>query len=193
MAYLTAAQVRVRVPGLANTTTFASAELDRLVLEFTEIAEEYLGVAYEPRTVTAEEVVTPNYIVKLANSKIRAVTAATVDGAALTATELTETIIDKLIGSVSSSRWPGSDLATFTYSHGFDAPTEVLLRACSEYVRSVAFADRSGQSRDVIAQSLDGSFTRYSTPSYSQGRPTGFLEVDRLLNSLPAFRPHGIA
>jgi hypothetical protein len=193
MAYMTAATVRTRVTALANTTTYPSAELDRLVLEFTEIAERYMGVAYEPRTVTAEEVVIPNCVVKLTHPKIRSVTAATVEGVALTATELTEIVMDKLTGSVSSSRWTGSDLATFTYSHGFDAPTEVLLRSCSEYVRSVAFADRSGQSRDVIAQSLDGSFTRYSTPNYSQGRPTGFLEVDRLLNSLPMFRPAGVA
>lgn len=193
MAYLTAAQVRVRVPALANVTTYPSAELDRLVLEFTEIAEDYLGVAYEPRTVTAEQVVKPNQLVKLANPQVRTLTAVTINLTALTAGELADLTIDKVAGSVIDGLWVGSPFALFTYTHGFDAPTEVLLRACSEYVRSVAFADRSGQSRDVIAQSMDGSFTRYSTPSYSAGRPTGFLEVDRLLNSLPMFRPAGVA
>jgi hypothetical protein len=51
----------------------------------------------------------------------------------------------------------------------------------------VAFADRSGQSRDVIAQSFDGSMTRYSTPSLQGKRPTGFLEIDRLLNSAATY------
>ena len=193
MAYVSAATVRSRVPQLANTTTYPTAELDRLVAEFTEIAERYLGVAYEPRTVTAEQVVRPNRLVKLAHTQVRSVTAATVDGVALDAGELTDIVVDLFTGTVASSRWAGSDVATFTYSHGFDAPTETLLRACTEYVRSVAFADRSGQSRDVIAQSMDGSFTRYSTPDWNRGRPTGFLEVDRMLNSLPVFRPAGIA
>tara|TARA_R110000822_G_scaffold74154_2_gene178263 strand:+ start:253 stop:834 length:582 start_codon:yes stop_codon:yes gene_type:complete len=193
MAYLTAAQVRSRVPALANVTTYPSTELERLVLEFTEIAEDYLGVAYEPRTVTAEQVVRPNQLVKLANPQVRTLTAVTINETALTAGELADLTVDKVAGTVIDGLWVGSPFALFTYSHGYDAPTEVLLRACSEYVRSVAFADRSGQSRDVIAQSMDGSFTRYSTPDWNRGRPTGFLEVDRLLNSLTEFRTHGVA
>lgn len=193
MAYLTAAQVRSRVPALANTTTYTSTELDSLVAEFTEIAERYLAVAFEPRTVTAEQVIRPNRLVKLGFPQVRTVTAVTIDGVAIDATALADLTVDKLIGTVTGGTWSGSSVATFTYSHGYDEPTPTLLRACADYVRSVAFADRSGQSRDVIAQSMDGSFTRYSTPDWNRGRPTGFLEVDRLLNSLPVFRAAGVA
>jgi hypothetical protein len=193
VAYLTAAQVRSRVPALANTTTYSTTELDSLVAEFTEIAERYLGVAFEPRTVTAEQVVRPNRLVKLANPQVRTVTAVTIDGVALTAGELADLTVDQVAGTVIDGLWVGSPFATFTYSHGHDEPTPTLLRATSEYVRSVAFADRSGQSRDVIAQSMDGSFTRYSTPDWNRGRPTGFLEVDRLLNSLTIFSTPGVA
>jgi hypothetical protein len=63
-----------------------------------------------------------------------------------------------------------------------------LLRACREYVRSCALADSSNVTRDVIGQSADGGYTRYSTPDMRAGRPTGYLEVDRLLNSLRDYR-----
>jgi hypothetical protein len=85
-----------------------------------------------------------------------------------------------------------TDAVSVTYSHGIDTPA-VAVRACAEYVRAVALAERSGTSRDVIAQSFDGGFTRYSTPDWSRGRPTGFLEVDRLLDTLPDYRVPGVA
>lgn len=69
-------------------------------------------------------------------------------------------------------------------------PPAPVLRACREYVRSCALADQSSVPRDVISQSFgDGGYTRYSTPDWEAGRPTGYLEVDRLLNSLDDYRP----
>ena len=61
----------------------------------------------------------------------------------------------------------------------------VLARACREYVRASAVATRSNVARDVISQSVEGLTTRFSTPDKAAGRPTGYLDVDRLLNSLP--------
>lgn len=75
----------------------------------------------------------------------------------------------------------------------YSAPPEVLKRACAEYVAAVVTSSRSGTSREVIAQTIDGSWTRYSTPDWSAGRPTGWTEPDRLLNSLPDYRIPGIA
>lgn len=72
-------------------------------------------------------------------------------------------------------------------------PPATWVRACTEYVISVLRATASGQSRDVIAQTFDGGMTRYSTPDVAAGRPSGFLEVDRLLNSLPDYRLPGVA
>lgn len=63
-----------------------------------------------------------------------------------------------------------------------------LIRACREYVRSCALQTKSNMPRDVIGQSFEGTYTRYSTPDKAAGRPTGWLEVDRLLNSLPDYR-----
>lgn len=75
----------------------------------------------------------------------------------------------------------------------YETPPETILRACAEYVTHVVTSQRSGTSRDVIAQSIEGTWTRYGTPDWSAGRPTGWNEVDRLLNSLPDYRCPGVA
>lgn len=190
MAYLTPAQVRSRIPALSNPTTYTDTELTSLVAEFTDIAERYLLTAFEVRTATAEQVVRPNKWVQLAHRPVVSVSAFTVDGVAGTLTELTT---ETATGLTYGPAWYGAKIATFTYTYGTATQPEPLLRACAEYCRAVAFADRSGQSRDVIAQSFDGSTTRYSTPDWNRGRPTGFLEVDRLLNSLTDYVAPGIA
>jgi len=63
-----------------------------------------------------------------------------------------------------------------------------LARACREYVRASALANQSGVSRDVISQSVEGVSTRFSTPDVDAGRPTGYVDVDRLLSSLTDYR-----
>jgi hypothetical protein len=75
----------------------------------------------------------------------------------------------------------------------FETPPQVAKKACVEYVWLSVQAARSGTSRDVIAQTVEGNFTRYGTPSWPDGRPTGWNEVDRLLNSLPDYRVPGVA
>ena len=190
MAYLTPAQIRSRIPALVNPTTYTDTELTNLVAEFTDIAERYLLTAFETRTATAEQTVRPNKWIQLANRPVVSVSAFTVDGVAGTLADLTT---EKATGLIYGPAWYGANVVTVTYTYGTATPPELLLRACAEYCRAVAFADRSGQSRDVIAQSFDGSMTRYSTPDWNRGRPTGYLEVDRLLNSLTDYVAPGIA
>lgn len=190
MAYLTPTQVRTRIPALSNQTTYTDTELTNLVSEFEEIAERYLLTAFQTRTATAEQIVRPNKWVQLKNRPVVSVSAFTIDGVAGTLSELTT---DTATGLIYGPAWYGANVLTVTYTYGTATPPETLLRACAEYCRAVAFADRSGQSRDVIAQSFDGSVTRYSTPDWNRGRPTGYLEVDRLLNSLTDYVAPGIA
>lgn len=190
MAYLTPTQVRDRIPALSNKTTYTDTELTNLVSEFEDIAERYLQTAFVTRTATAEQHVRPNKWVQLAKVPVISVSAFTVDGVAGTLSEL---ITEKATGLIYGPAWYGANVVTVTYTYGLATTPEPMLRACAEYCRAVAFADRSGQSRDVIAQSFDGSMTRYSTPDWNRGRPTGFLEVDRLLNSLSEYVAPGIA
>lgn len=190
MAYLTPAQVRSRIPGLSNQTTYSDTELTNLVSEFEDIAERYLQTAFVTRTVTSEQHVRPNKWLQLDNRPVISVSAFTIDGVAGTLTEL---VTEKATGLIYGPAWYGANVVTVTYTYGLATTPEPMLRACAEYCRAVAYADRSGQSRDVIAQSFDGGITRYSTPDWNRGRPTGFLEVDRLLNSFREYITPGLA
>lgn len=69
---------------------------------------------------------------------------------------------------------------------------ENLLAGCAEYCSALLTSRSSGTSRDVIAMTAEGSWTRFSTPDRTKGRPTGWTEPDRLINSLEPRIP-GIA
>lgn len=190
--YLTAAEVRERVARSGSSAPLAGLTDDviaELVAEFEEIVEDYRGHAWVPRTVTeVVEVTDRTARLVLDWPLVRSVTSVTINGTAVAAanydTAKRAGIITLAAGSA-SPEYP----ATVVYEHGLDAPSNALKRACALYVQRTAEAEKSGQGRDLIAQGIDGGTTRYSTPDKAAGRPTGWLEVDRLLNSLPDYRP----
>lgn len=187
MAYLTAAQLRASVSALADEAKFPDATLDSLVAEFEGIAERYRGVAFEPRTVDDEEhfIARDATRLRLGHVFIRSIASLTISGSAVSSNGY---FLDKVAGVVVMPFVQNTTVVP-VYDHGLDEPTDGLLRGCREYVRSCALSDRSGVHRDVITQA-DGSggYTRFSTPDWDAGRPTGWLEVDRILNSLPDYR-----
>lgn len=77
---------------------------------------------------------------------------------------------------------------TVAYRHGLTSTPSVLLDACTEYVLAVCNSRASGVSRNTLSIATDAGTTRYSTPDWNAGRPTGFLDVDRLLDSLRDYR-----
>jgi len=185
VTYLSAAEVRAQVPALSDAGKFPDELIDALVAEFEGIVERYRGVAFEPRVVT-ETVRIDRYTerVRLTWPLARDLTGTVNDDPA-------DWVHDGLFvwGPVMSS----GDIVSLTYTHGFDAPLLDVLRACRQYVRSSALAEQSSTGRDVISQTADGMTLRYSTPSVKDGRPTGWVEVDRILNTLPDFSLPGIA
>lgn len=187
--YLTPAEVRERRPQLADDTIYGDDELASLVAEFEEIAETYAGVAFTPREATAV-VLGPAFSVVLHHWPVRSITSVIVDGAE---GDPASYLLYTERGWLMNGPLGAASELVVTYSHGYDAPPADLLRACAEYVRATAMADRSGQSRDVVMQSFDGGMTRYSSPNWAAGRPTGFLEVDRLLARVRENRVGGIA
>jgi len=82
--------------------------------------------------------------------------------------------------------WHGR--ATSAFRHGLTSAPAALLDACTEYVLCVARSRASGVSRNTLSEATEVGTTRYSTPDWEGGRPTGWLEVDRLLNTLPDYR-----
>lgn len=161
-----------------------NAQIESLVAEFAEIAERYRGAALDPREVT-EAHTAPTGWFHVRRWPLASIEDLEADGDPVDV----ETVTFDKYGRVDLPA--GAESVTITYKHGVETPA-LARRACVEYVRSVAQTERSGVSRDIIRQSFDGGFTQYSTPDWERGRPTGFLEVDRLLNSLPDYRLFGI-
>lgn len=195
--YLTADEVRAAVPSLQDDARFEDAKLASYVAEFEGKAEHYRGVAFTPRTcVESMPVGSGTTGVVLSWPKARGITSIELDDVALTV----GTYRLGHAGSVelSSVLYVSGGFATgvlvVEYEHGFDAPDtstpmgSVLLAACAEYVKSVAMQRLKATGREIIATASDGVLHRFSTPDIRAGRPTGWLEVDQLLNSLPDFR-----
>lgn len=188
MPYMTVDDLREAVPALNDDGKYPDALLAGYITEFEEIAEDYRGVAYIPRTAT-ETLTVPQTgtIIQLRHIRVRAITSVTIDGTLIDASSYSYTdhgTIQSRVGFLGRGLYPQAT-AVIVYSHGYDSPTQSLLRGCREYVRIAAVADRSAVPRDIIATSADGMTTRFSTPDKRAGRPTGYLDIDRLLNAQP--------
>lgn len=187
------------MPGLADTEKYPTADLIAARDEFESLADRYLGVAHVPRF--AYETVPFREPMLVAHRPVRVVRTMTstspqflnMFGSSVGATGII-TFPTVAYGLTSTATVVAEWAVMVAYEHGYDSPPEPLRRACREYVRSSLLRAQSGMSRDVISQSMgDGTMTRYSTPDWSARRPTGWLDVDRLLNSLPAERVPGVA
>lgn len=197
--YVEPVDVRGRVDALRDTEDFPDSMLADLISEFEEIAESYRGVAYTPRerTETQElysirsdmvEFRRDRHRVFLKWPEVREVSSLSVElYGVTTVVDLATLRIDGHAGSVDL----GADFegtATFVYKHGLDAPSSMLKRCCRVYVRAAVLADQTGLPRDVIVSTFEGMTNRFSTPDWDKGRPTGYLDVDRLLNTLKDYR-----
>jgi len=191
--YLTAQEVRdrARSDSLSDDDVFTDDYLEELVEEFEDIAERYCGVAFIPRTTTETRDVAGAASLIL-RPRITAVSAFTVDGIASTVYTLTEDVEALRIGVLPFTAHASGSIAV-AYTHGYATIPATIRRACVEYVRACALRSDTGTGRDVIQQGFDGGSTRYSTPDWHAGRPTGYIEVDRLLNSNRDFPDQGVA
>ena len=194
--YLTPDELR-EVPDLKNDSgNTTDAALADYVAEFEDLAERYLGVAYRRRTVTETRPQPRGCTLLLGRVEVYAVTAAVIDGTALSSDERTAIVIDPGVGSLERSYWGRSNV--ITYTHGYEAPTAALKRACRLWVRREALADRTPRGDNLVTQFVEdaagGTFVgREATANWDAGRPTGWLDVDRILNQLPNRRIPGIA
>lgn len=185
LPYLTEEQVREARPNLASID---SARITGAVRSFELVVEDYYQRACTPRTRTAPGCYWRWAWLRLPDVGVTEVTAATVDGVSqgdLPLALVTPDRLGDLVSVPGSWTLPVTTTApVLTYIHGDpDGPNELLLDACAEYVEAVSIARNSGVSRNVLSQAADGGTTRYSTPNKAEGRPTGWLEVDRLINS----------
>lgn len=188
---VTAAEIRERVSPTVLSAT--DEQLEANVTEFEEVAEDYLGQAFAVRTATHKVTLNGGPVI-LPHSDAIAVSAITYETG--TAPAANTTIIDdgfSLILLPRGTRWPSGTRATFTYTYGTSTVPAVIKQAAIGYAVNVAKTDLSGTSRDVLTQAFDGATTRYSTPNRDEGRPTGWLDVDRRLNTIRGTRAPFVA
>lgn len=174
--WLTAAEVRERRPKRLKATD--DPEIVRLIAKFEDTAERYIGCARRVRpftwTGTARDGILDLPYVEIVTCSI--------EGTAVTADRLDAR--NGRVDGVVSRR------VNVTGTHGLTEPEETLLAACALYVERMIAIDNSGQSRDTLSKVFEGGISeRYSTPNWAEGRPTGFLQVDADLNSVPNRRP----
>ena len=151
------------------TAAFTSADVGRVVIGAGITAGTTIASVTNPTTVV-----------------LSAATTATASGVVVTiGTAVTVDTLDEATGRAHLC-WTGR--ATAGFRHGLTSTPAALLDACTEYVLCTARSRASGVSRNTLSEATDAGTTRYSTPDWAAGRPTGWLEVDRLLNSLPDYR-----
>ena len=192
--YLTPAAIRARVPALASEGDYPDSTLSDLVTEFEGITENYRGVAFTARTAVSEtHTLDRERVIVTKWPVVSSVTSVAVVDRALVSTSVlsTDWQINRLNGIVDLGGYY-TGVATIVYAHGITTPPAGLVRACRLYVRACAMRDDSGIGRDVVRQGFDGGgSTTFSTPD--KDHPTGYLDVDRLLNQLEDYRRPGIA
>lgn len=172
-------------------STYPDSDIDDLVSEFREVFTDYRGVAPTP-TEETETITVRSCTSKLILRwpEVTDLTALSIDG---TDADMDLISFEKSGIVTYQGSFSAGGVVVAEYVHGLAEVPAILTRATVRYVCAVLKSEASGTGRDVLTQNVDGATTRYSTPDKNAGRPTGWLEVDRLLNSLTDYRVPGIA
>jgi hypothetical protein len=196
MPYPALADVRDSFSAMGSVDKIPDALIERHLANFRDIAEEYRGVAFEPTRTTTfthdAQWTSPTRAITLKWAAVSAITAITVDGVAQVVDE--DYTVDRgVFGHWTLNRWGGfSGLLSVTYVHGIETPG-LIWEADIEYVRAASMRTKSNVPRDLPNQPMNGGTTTYAMPNWAEGAPTGYTEVDRLLNSVTDRRLPGIA
>lgn len=199
-------EVRATHPALGDLDRFNTFTLNGIATEFEDLAERYIGWGYTRRGAVVND--TAFYwtdgrpVLRVDRKPIRDVYRLgwiTEDGdvVEVSTPDLPDLTPTRAATGLEVGRvWDGTPIrqAYAWIAYGDDTAPVGLVRAAREYVRAVALRDQSGVPRDVLSMSFgDGTSTRYATPDWAARRPTGYMEVDRLLNALPRHYVPGIA
>lgn len=178
MAYITATNAKSEQASLAD---FTDAQVNAAVAEFEAICERYTGRKWGTRSATYEVTERPlPPTVLLPDTDVSSVTA-TSDG---TSVDMSNVIVIETSGVLHRMPWIGTNplAAVISYTAGTSSVPTLLASAAAEYAARILNGRASGTSRDVRWQSPDGAVS-FVTPDWDRGRPTGWTEVDRALNS----------
>lgn len=182
MAWLTAAALRVFDEGLANPDVYGEDQLEAVIVDVEAEIERIIGTAYNSRTATDEwHLGDGTEWLRLDFRWPTSVTAASIDGVALSADALTGLVVNRTTGMVRyTAGWTDEADVLVTYAYGKSAPPSDLLRAAKILCRA-----RLGQTRNGIPDRAerwqpDGAGGMFSLAMPSAGR-TGVPDVDAIL------------
>ncbi len=173
-----------------DSSKYPPERINELRAEFEDIAERWTGQAWVPRFAT--ERLCGSLLSRMVPRDLVAVT-----DYYSTVVDFSGWLLDRT-GQVQSwfgsySLNAGTAPYTVAYTHGADRPPADLVAACKTYIRAKLLEDGNRIGKDTLSfADPSGGTTRYSTPDWNAGRPTGLLDVDRVLCSLGAPLP-GVA
>lgn len=181
MAYITAANAKAEQASLAD---FSDAQVNAAVAEFEAIAERYCRTKFGTRSVTFTVSARPlPSSLQLPDTNVSSVTATT-DG---TSVDMSNVVVNGTAGTLRNLPWAGTTptAVVISYTAGTSTVPTLLASGAAEYAARTLNSRASGTSRDVRWQSPDGAVS-FVTPDWNRGRPTGWTEVDRALNTYRA-------
>lgn len=173
-----------------DSSKYPPERIAELRAEFEDIAERWTGQAWVPRF--ARETLYGSLLSRMAPRALVSVV------------DYYSTVVDSTGWLLQPSGQVSSGFGTYTlnagtapytvgYTHGGDRPPADLIAACKTYIRAKLLEDGNRIGKDTLSfADPSGGTTRYSTPDWNAGRPTGLLDVDRVLCSLGAPLP-GVA
>lgn len=187
MAYLTPAQIRDRHPDLPSSK-YSDQLLTDLEEEFRTKLERFRGVAYSPTTSVEHHTIRCGARKILTGRRlVTSVTSLVIDGTAYTGGFKSAGLAAGLLEA--REPLPGGE-GVLTIVHGFASTPAAVKRACGLYVWREAKAQanpNTGNSYLTTNPDL-GIVERSSTASWTGDRPTGWLDVDRIVIGLEDFR-----
>jgi hypothetical protein len=181
MAWLTADDLRAFDDGLVDAARYSDTQLTNVITDVEAEIERIIGTAYNARTATNEwHLGNGEEWLRLDNRWPTTITAASIDGTALTAGQLSDLTIDRSAGMVRNpAGWTEDDAILISYTYGKTAPPSDLLRAAKILCRA-----RLGQTRNPIMDRAEryisdgGNTFVLSMPSATR---TGVPDVDAVL------------
>lgn len=175
--YFTVDELRAFDTEFADATAYPTATIETARTWAQERFETASGAAFVSRSATHTSVGTGDQSIFLPHMDVSAITAASVGGAALSATELAALIVYPHGQVYRSGGWAAGQPVSITYTYGkttVPAPvkTAVMLLA-KEYLVTNNLGDRK------TSESTDVGFVRFSVAA--PGGKTGIPEVDAVI------------
>lgn len=182
--YVTLAEIR-SLPNLGDTTRFTSDELAEARDWFETLFEDYVGMAFVPRTST-ERLDAGCSVIMLDHWPVRSIVAVR---SYTTASAYTSFSVDELadlktdptgeIKRYSGGYWPAD--VEVTYTHGQAAPPADIKREALVAIQEKLMEGSSGRPADrTYGVATDGVFVRSILPG--KDKPFGIASVDEVAN-----------